>query len=446
MKTRRPKSTSKPLEIALGSVSVRILPERNVVNGTTYERFNLIYFDGNERIRRRFSDLATAKAEADLIVTKLANREGEVLKLTPADRAIYTQSLDLLRDLQAKLHLSDLIPLNFAVKEYAEARRKLPEGVGLDHAVDVYLARHNQVREEKLVPAAVTEFIAAKEKAGCGDRHLRDLRHRLGRFAAAFTLPVAQLTGPMLQTYLDDLDMAARSKLNTYKHIRTLLRWCVRKKYAPRDLLDEIGGIDQPKAKPSPTLVFTPAELREILNATLAVRPDLVPAIVIPAFCGLRTSEVLRLDWREVLFERSDVEVTAAKAKTATRRTVYLCDAARAWLAPYMRSEGPVCPVRGENRLHDAVVAALRRCRANRKVKTPFLWKRNGLRHSFCSYRLAITQNINLVALEAGNSSTMIHKHYKQLVSPADAQAWFNTLPPEDAVTGKVVPLPAAAA
>ena len=179
MKARRPKSTLKPVEIALGNVSVRIVPEKNVVNGATYERFNLIYFEGNERIRRRFSDLATAKAEADLIVTKLANREGEVLKLSPADRAIYTQSLDLLRDLQAQLRAPDAIPLNFAVKEYAEARRQLPACVSLRQVVDHYLVRHNQVREEKLVPAAVTEFIAAKEQAGRGDRHLRDLRHRL---------------------------------------------------------------------------------------------------------------------------------------------------------------------------------------------------------------------------------------------------------------------------
>ena len=136
----------------------------------------------------------------------------------------------------------------------------------------------------------------------------------------------------------------------------------------------------------------------------------------------------------------------AAKAKTATRRVVALSDAARAWLAPYARSEGPVSPVNGENRLHDAVAAALRRCRAARKVKVPFVWKRNGLRHAFCSYRLSVTQNLNLVALEAGNSPTMIHGHYKELVPAADALAWFNTLPPEDLGSGKVIPLPALAA
>jgi len=40
----------------------------------------------------------------------------------------------------------------------------------------------------------------------------------------------------------------------------------------------------------------------------------------------------------------------------------------------------------------------------------------------------------------------MIHAHYKELVPAADALAWFNTLPPEDLASGKVIPLPALAA
>ena len=92
------------------------------------------------------------------------------------------------------------------------------------------------------------------------------------------------------------------------------------------------------------------------------------------------------------------------------------------------------------------MTSALRHCRAARKVKAPFRWKRNGLRHAFCSYRLSVTQDLNRVALEAGNSPAMIHAHYKELVSSADALAWFNTLPPESLASGKVIPLPAVAA
>ena len=48
---------------------------------------------------------------------------------------------------------------------------------------------------------------------------------------------------------------------------------------------------------------------------------------------------------------------------------------------------------------------------------------KNGLRHSFCSYRLAQTNSAAQVALEAGNSPTKIFRHYRELVTPAQAEA-----------------------
>ncbi len=60
-----------------------------------------------------------------------------------------------------------------------------------------------------------------------------------------------------------------------------------------------------------------------------------------------------------------------------------------------------------------------------------FAWKHNALRHSFISYRMAAIQNVAQVALEAGNSPQMIFKHYRELVRPAEAKAWFAIEPKE---------------
>ena len=60
---------------------------------------------------------------------------------------------------------------------------------------------------------------------------------------------------------------------------------------------------------------------------------------------------------------------------------------------------------------------------------SPFTWVRNGLRHSFCSYRLAEVKDAARVALEAGNSPGMLFRHYRELVSEDAAKAWFNTVP-----------------
>ena len=76
---------------------------------------------------------------------------------------------------------------------------------------------------------------------------------------------------------------------------------------------------------------------------------------------------------------------------------------------------------------------------ACRRDKTKFKWKRNGLRHSFCSYRLAITQDAAKTSLEAGNSPQMIFRHYRELTTEDEAKEWFGILPPKQAEN--VVPL-----
>ena len=56
-------------------------------------------------------------------------------------------------------------------------------------------------------------------------------------------------------------------------------------------------------------------------------------------------------------------------------------------------------------------------------------WKHNALRHSFISYRVALTQNVAQVALESGNSPAMIFAHYREVVDAKAAKNWFEIAP-----------------
>jgi hypothetical protein len=74
---------------------------------------------------------------------------------------------------------------------------------------------------------------------------------------------------------------------------------------------------------------------------------------------------------------------------------------------------------------------------SDQKGKAPVLkWKKNALRHSFISYRLADVQAAAQVALEAGNSPQIIFQHYRELVRPKDAKSWFSIAP---GTGGKIV-------
>jgi hypothetical protein len=69
------------------------------------------------------------------------------------------------------------------------------------------------------------------------------------------------------------------------------------------------------------------------------------------------------------------------------------------------------------------------RLRKERSITAKFVWKHNGLRHSFCSYRLASIKNATQVALAAGNSPQMIFAHYRQVVTESEEAKWFSVFP-----------------
>src|SRR5262249_40500723 len=71
---------------------------------------------------------------------------------------------------------------------------------------------------------------------------------------------------------------------------------------------------------------------------------ELVPYLSIGLFAGLRSAELQRLDWSEVDFDSGLIEVTAAKAKTASRRFVKIEPNLREWLLPHRKLKGQVTP------------------------------------------------------------------------------------------------------
>jgi integrase len=168
--------------------------------------------------------------------------------------------------------------------------------------------------------------------------------------------------------------------------------------------------------------------VEEISRLLAAARAEMVPFLAIGAFAGLRSAEIQRLDWSEI---RGDfIHVAKGKAKTRSRRLVPIQPNLAQWLAPHRKESGPVVPLASIGKqivwlCEDTAVEA-----KDGRAEVPAVkWKHNALRHSFISYRLAVIHDENRVASEAGNSPTMIHAHYRELVTPTDAAAWFAVSP-----------------
>jgi integrase len=164
-------------------------------------------------------------------------------------------------------------------------------------------------------------------------------------------------------------------------------------------------------------------ELRALLEGARRIAPDVVPMLAIGAFTGLRDAEIKRLDWNEVNLAREYVEVKAAKATSARRRIVAIQSNLAQWLRPYGGMKVAVVPVAARGKLERV-----------RKEAGLTRWPKNGLGHSFASYRLAAIHDAPRVASELGHTSpTMLHSVYRELVLPEEAQGDWKIAPAVEA-------------
>jgi integrase len=404
-----------PYVVEKGSVKVRIY--HSVTRGK-YHNYTLAYYQDGARKRPVFSDFKKAKQEALFVAKRLGSKDADVLELKSSDRAAYQRARELLDPLG--------VGVEMAAAQFADAKTRLGD-VPLSRAVDFYLQERPKVKVARTVPEVVAELCDAKEIDRLSHVYLKHLRYNLGKFAGHFKGSIEEVKGPEIDSWLRGLGLSARSRNNIRTALGTLYNFARGRRYLPRDH-HELEAVPIAKQPVGPIGVFTPAELVEVLCFT---EERLIPFMVLGAFAGVRHSEVLRLNWKDVRLEEGFVEVAAAKAKTASRRLVPITPNLREWLVSCGRNEGPVCELLSvAPEIHDIVVRMNRARRAKwGDGFQPFKWRQNGLRHSFISYRVAAVQNADQVALEAGNSRQMVFSNYRELVTPKAAQQWFGITP-----------------
>jgi integrase len=400
-----------------GSSEVKIYRDRKP-EGTYYR---VVYYLGSKRHRLNFSDLREATEEAEAKASQLSRGDMDAVQLSGKDRLEYGRANDAVKDFA--------LPLDAVAIEYSEAR-KLLDGVPLIDAARFYARHHGKGIKRKSVGLAVEEMIERKKAKDVSKLYVDDLQYRLGVFAKAFpNYDVNAIAPDDVVTFFDGLKLSPRSHNNFLCALRTFFRFAQKHDWLSKEV-DLLSRVEKRNGKPTPVEIFTPSELAVLLKHA---SPQVATCIALSAFAGLRAEEILRLDWADIERRPGFIEVAAHKAKTATRRIVPIAAGLSRWLAIAPRNGERLWPHSKPwyfEALRDAADAA--------GIK----WKTNALRHSFISYRLAEIQDVNRVALEAGNSPQMIFRHYRELATPQQAETWF-ALVPEPA--SNVVPLSASA-
>lgn len=411
---------------------ITIRPVANFTNGKAYGQSHLVTLPGKVtgkgRERRQFETLQAAKdyaAEACNGVRKVGEK---FIEMEHADRDATLRLLDGIktRGGQAQDVVDDILS---ALKALGASPLRLTECA-------VFAL-------PRLAPAkvvSVAECAESLKEAKTGQisaGYLRTLGIQLDRIVETLgELPVSHLDAVKINEMISSLrtrdvktpDGKTRpgkpASPKFRKHVlgamRQLVRHAVTRGWIAKGVVDfEI--VDTPRQNRSGTIaIFAPNELAALLQHA---EPALIPFLAIGAFAGLRSAEIERLDWREIDLVQGHIEITAANSKTASRRLAPVTENLKAWLTPIHRKAGRVFAVSTTGG------KLTMRLQALAKLAGLAGWRKNALRHSFISYRVAKVQNVSQVALEAGNSPTIIFSSYRQLVKPADAEKYFGILP-----------------
>ena len=386
------------ITVKKGSARVKIYPVLN----RGKQLFMVTWFVAGRRHRRNFADEAEARKEATLVATKLSAGEAQVLMLTSGDRESYLEAKRLLAPLG--------VPLHDAIKDYVAARTLLREDALLP-AVRYYRSHAHRELPRKSVEEVLQEFLQIRGADGASVRYLQDVRSRLGRFAKAFHMDIGDVeTGPM-DEWLRSLKVAARSRKNFRILLVALFHFARDRGYLANNVTTAADGLPVPKTDDGEIEIYSVEEMAALLGHA---DDHTLPVLCFGGFAGLRTAEIERLIWENVKWEQNVIEVGAKTSKNRQRRLVPLLSPLVELLQTY---RGRVGPVVGKIKLH----LRLRQLAQKAGIK----WKHNALRHSYASYRLASKQNVAQLALEMGNSPTMIFRHYRELTTPNEALRWW---------------------
>ncbi|MCX7010482.1 MAG: hypothetical protein NTY53_25110 [Kiritimatiellaeota bacterium] len=382
---------------------IRVLP-----NG----RFQADFFrTGAKRVRKNFSDRQQARDWLDLQAITFENE-------LPAPRELSARDLLDAREALALLRASSSPSIG-----------SMPS-ISLVEAARAYLQEHRSV--SKPLREAWEIFYRDRQVARLREHSLIALR-----FSVLHNLveqlpnkPVADISPDNLRRILLDSRVGPTSCNNRRRAWITFFEFCRKNRWLRENPAKALTKARVDECSPE---IFTPAQMCAWLDHIATHRAEFLPFYGLGFFAGIRTTELERLQWQDIGADH--ITIPARIAKRRSQRLVPILPPVQRLLAvcPRGRDDAPIMPVKIKARLvwlKQQIAAAKAKKEAGEGAELP-AWKSNVMRHSYISYRLAQIQNVHQVSLEAGNSPDIIFKSYRSLVTPKDAELWFNYAPPD---------------
>ncbi len=288
--------------------------------------------------------------------------------------------------------------------------------------LDYALTNYREPSQEKVLAEAISEYVAFKmkelERNLISGVQMRSIRNELKYLQQHFpTGSVTQLTTSNLTTYLE----RGNPGLKTYNNRRALVSTFVKYAYQQDWLVTnpiEKTPHHRIKHRRGSAVTLSADQAKEFMALVESYENGaLVPYMSLCLFAGVRPSlrdgEIAKLLPEHIRLDTGVILIEPEVSKVRMKRQITIQPNLAAWLQAY-----PFSTI-------DPNYIEYHRS----KIVKNFPLSHDVMRHTFISMFVAKYRSIGEAALQAGNSESIIRRHYLDLKSPAEAEEFFGILP-----------------
>ncbi len=362
------------------------------------------WLDGR-RVRKNFPTHAEAVAERQTL---------EIHRL---------QSETGIRTAATRLTDEQLHEAEAAFRRLAAAPKSL--GFYLDYALANYRAPEHEITVE----AAVAAYLVTKKqdhaRGMLSECQLKDIRVRLECFIQSFPgKSLSLLSREALAAHCQRGNPKPKTFNNRRGILFTFFKFAFCHDWVAANPLEKIPHLRIAHRRGSAQTLSAEQAAKLMRHVEQSEGGAFVPFFALALFAGIRpcvrTGEILKLRPAHVRLDTGVILIEPEVSKVRMKRNVTIQPNLAAWLRAYPLERFPIIP---PNLQHHRA-----------RIAKAFGLSHDIMRHTFISMHVAKYRSMGEAALQAGNSESIIRKHYLDLKTAAEAEAFFGIMPAPVAV------------
>jgi len=316
---------------------------------------------------------------------------------------------------------------------------RLGNTYSLPQAIDFFLQNHRPPEFTILLRDAIKLYLDDRERDGIRDRSILAIKSVIEQFLRERDNPwTHEVTSQQIEAFLrglrgkDGVSTATRKTWNNYRNaLHSLFEWCSQADVPsnrPFIFQNPVAGVRKFAAKQvreeqesNPATTSPEKVLRIFRTLSRWKGGAMLRYYALLYFAGLRPGEVERMAEQSsslINLKTRTITIPAKVSKTRHERQVIISENLAAWL---QKAPPAIIPTNFD--------------RCVKMVRKHFGLQHDEARHSFISYHVALHRSIGDAALQAGNSESIVRRHYLNLHPRDDGKKFFQITPSRTADT-----------